>query len=249
VRPCRRGFQKSIAFSGLTEPTTVRFAPDGRVFVAEKSGLIKVFANLSATTPTVFHDLRTNVHNFWDRGLMGLELHPNFPTIPMSMSRTPMTKIPRTPKCHGGERPTLPLILAPPSRRNHKWMCREWPAVHGLKQCPAAMSRPGPNRSWLRDGGQQFPSHTIDTVMFGPDGALYVSAGDGAGFNFADYGQRGVPLNPFRRPAGRHWRRADSAHGGRGRNQGSEPSQGQRASSLKWHHHPGGSVYWCGLRQ
>ena len=76
------GFSESIVVSGLTKPTAVRFSPDGRVFVSEKSGLIKVFANLSATTPSVFHDLRTNVHNFWDRGLMGLELHPNFPTVP-----------------------------------------------------------------------------------------------------------------------------------------------------------------------
>ena len=60
----------------------MRFAPDGRVFVAEKSGLIKVFDNLSDTTPTVFADLRTKVHNFWDRGLLGLALDPNFPTNP-----------------------------------------------------------------------------------------------------------------------------------------------------------------------
>ena len=41
------GFSESTVFSGLTNPTAVRFSPDGRVFVAEKSGLIKVFANLS----------------------------------------------------------------------------------------------------------------------------------------------------------------------------------------------------------
>src|SRR5690349_20628359 len=58
------GFSESVVFSGLTHPTAVRFSPDGRIFVAEKSGLIKVFANLSATSPTIFHDLRTNVHNF-----------------------------------------------------------------------------------------------------------------------------------------------------------------------------------------
>ena len=69
------GFAESIVFSGLTAPTGVRFSPDGRVFVTEKSGLIKVFANLSATTPTVFHDLRTNVHDFWDRGLMVTSPH------------------------------------------------------------------------------------------------------------------------------------------------------------------------------
>ena len=69
-------------FTGLTQPTAVRFATDGRVFVAEKSGIVKVFANLTDTTPTVFADLRTKVHNFWDRGLLGLALDPNFPANP-----------------------------------------------------------------------------------------------------------------------------------------------------------------------
>ena len=41
------GFQETVVLSGLTNPTVVRFSPDGRVFVAEKSGLIKVFDNLS----------------------------------------------------------------------------------------------------------------------------------------------------------------------------------------------------------
>ena len=41
------GFSESVVFSGLTNPTVVRFLPDGRVFVAEKSGLIKVFPNLT----------------------------------------------------------------------------------------------------------------------------------------------------------------------------------------------------------
>ena len=76
------GFQESVVFSGLTSPTAVRFAPDGRVFVAEQNGLIKVFDSLTATTPTVFADLSTNVFNSWDRGLLGLALDPNFPTKP-----------------------------------------------------------------------------------------------------------------------------------------------------------------------
>src|SRR3954462_6145635 len=76
------GFQETVVFRGLTEPTAVRFSPDGRIFVAEKSGLIKVFDSLADTTPSVFADLRTNVHNFWDRGLLGLALDPSFPTKP-----------------------------------------------------------------------------------------------------------------------------------------------------------------------
>ena len=76
------GFTDTAAFTGLVNPTVVQFSPDGRVFVAEKSGLIKVFDNLSDTTASVFADLRTQVHNFWDRGLLGMALAPSFPSDP-----------------------------------------------------------------------------------------------------------------------------------------------------------------------
>ena len=37
------GFQDTTVFSGLTNPTVMRFASDGRIFVAEKSGVVRVF--------------------------------------------------------------------------------------------------------------------------------------------------------------------------------------------------------------
>jgi PKD repeat protein len=49
---------------------------------------------------------------------------------------------------------------------------------------------------------QQFPSHSIGHLAFGPDGSLYVSGGDGASFNNPDWGQYGgsagslTPANP-----------------------------------------------------
>ena len=45
------GFSEQVVFSGLTDPSNVAFAADGRVFVAEKSGLIKVFDSLDDPTP------------------------------------------------------------------------------------------------------------------------------------------------------------------------------------------------------
>ena len=48
------GFQDSAVITGLTLPMAVRFAPDGRIFVAEKSGLIKVFDSLQDPAPVVF---------------------------------------------------------------------------------------------------------------------------------------------------------------------------------------------------
>ena len=65
----------NVVFSGLTQPTSIRFSPDGRIFVAEKSGLIKVFSSLAATTPTIFADLSSEVDDYWDRGL--LEIRPS----------------------------------------------------------------------------------------------------------------------------------------------------------------------------
>ena len=54
---------------------------------------------------------------------------------------------------------------------------------------------------------QQFPSHSIGDLRFGADGALYVTGGDGASFNNADYGQfggtTGVPDVPRTRAATR----------------------------------------------
>src|SRR5207247_2568771 len=38
---------------------------------------------------------------------------------------------------------------------------------------------------------QQFPSHSIGDLRFGPDGDLYVSGGEGASFGYVDYGQSG----------------------------------------------------------
>ena len=62
------GFTEQTIFGGLDQPMAVEFSEDGRVFVAEKSGLIKVFDGLGDTSPTTFADLRTQVYNEADRG-------------------------------------------------------------------------------------------------------------------------------------------------------------------------------------
>src|SRR5918994_5824297 len=74
------GFSESTVWTGLGNPTAIRFAPDGRVFVASKSGIVNVFDGVGDQTPTPFADLRSKVHDFWDRGLLGLALDPGFTT-------------------------------------------------------------------------------------------------------------------------------------------------------------------------
>jgi len=52
---------------------------------------------------------------------------------------------------------------------------------------------PGSERVVIQDWCQQFPSHSVGDLAFGPDGALYVGGGDGASFNYLDHGQTGNP--------------------------------------------------------
>jgi glucose/arabinose dehydrogenase len=195
------GFEETTVFSGLTNPTVVRFAQDGRVFVAEKSGLIKVFDNLQDTTPTVFADLRTTVYNFWDRGLLGMALDPNFPSVPYVYvlytydhvlgDPSPAPKW-GTPGTSSDSCPT------PPGPTTDG--CVVSGRLSRLQASGNVMS--GSEQVLVEDWCQQYPSHSIGTVEFGPDGALYAGAGDGASFNFADYGQDGSPLNPCGDPPG-----------------------------------------------
>ena len=76
--PCPRGSRRRPRSAASPTRPWSSFAPDGKVYVAEKSGLIKVFDGLGDPTPTVWADLRTKVHNFWDRGLLGMTLDFNY---------------------------------------------------------------------------------------------------------------------------------------------------------------------------
>jgi glucose/arabinose dehydrogenase len=50
----------------------------------------------------------------------------------------------------------------------------------------------GPEQHLITDQWcQQFPSHSIGHLAFGPDGMLYVTGGDGASFTNTDWGQFG----------------------------------------------------------
>jgi PKD repeat protein len=193
------GFQETTVFTALTNPTSVEFASDGRVFVAEKSGRIKVFDNLSDPTPTIFADLNANVYNFWDRGLLGMALHPNFPATPnVYVLYTHDAEI-------GGAAPKYgtPGILSDPCP-NPPGATGDGCVVSGRLSKLTANGNvmTGSEDVLIEDWCQQYPSHSIGALDFGADGALYVSGGDGASFNFADHGQDGNPLNPCGDPPG-----------------------------------------------
>ncbi len=194
------GFRDTVILEGLYYPMAVRFAPDGRVFVSEKSGLIKVFDGLADPTPTIFADLRTNVHDYWDRGLLGLALDPDFPAQPyvyVSYSYDYDPATPDLPAPRWGD--TCPTPPGPNADG-----CVISGRVSRLRINPDN-SQDGPEQVLLENNWcQQFPSHSMGGLDFGPEGALYVVAGEGASFDLIDYGQAGgtqgmpppIPKNP-----------------------------------------------------
>jgi glucose/arabinose dehydrogenase len=69
------GFAQSLVANGITRPTVMAFAPDGRIFVAQQSGQLRVIKN-GALLPDPFVSL--TVASTGERGLIGIALDPNF---------------------------------------------------------------------------------------------------------------------------------------------------------------------------
>ena len=187
------GFTESVVISGLAHPMDVRFASDGRVFVAEKSGVIKVYSGLDDTTPSTFADLRTQVHDFWDRGLMSIALSPSFPSDPYVYG------LYAHDAAIGGTAPRWGDGCPTPPGANDDGCVISGRLVR-LQAAGDVMT--GSPQVLIEDWCQQYPSHSVGTLEFGADGMLYVSGGDGASFTFADWGQDGSPLNPCGDPPG-----------------------------------------------
>ena len=235
------GFSDVVAISGLNQPTAVAFAGDGRAFVAEKSGLIKVFDSLSDTTPTVFADFRTQVHNFWDRGMLGLALDPQFPTRPYVYALYTYDAVPGgTAPRWGSPGVTSDGCPTPPGSTGDGCVVQA-----RLSRLTASGNQMTGSEQVLVSGWcQQFPSHSIGTVMFGPDGALYAGAGEGASFNYVDYGQTN---NSMWRPPVTCGHRPGAAH-----RPGWCPARpvgspaGRPAGDPRWNDHPCRPEHRCG---
>jgi glucose/arabinose dehydrogenase len=197
------GFRDQVVFSGLQEPTAIRFASGGPIYVAEKTGIILAYSGVGDSTPTTFADLRTEVNDSFDRGILGLAVAPGFPAKPYVYALY-----------------TYDHLLGAPANEVPKWGkagqsgdgCDEKPAGTGVDACPvsgrlvrlaadpatnfekAVTSAGVPAEKVLVEGWcAQFSSHSVGDLQFGPEGALYASGGEGADANNVDYGKLGWP--------------------------------------------------------
>ena len=69
------GFAETRVATGLASPTAMSFAPDGRLFVAQQGGALRVIKNGALLTQPF---LTVSVNSSGERGLLGVAFDPNF---------------------------------------------------------------------------------------------------------------------------------------------------------------------------
>src|SRR5215203_1094799 len=70
-------FARSQVVGGLASPTAMEFAPDGRLFVAEQRGTLRVVK--AGGKLATFLDISGSVASAGERGLLGIAFDPGFP--------------------------------------------------------------------------------------------------------------------------------------------------------------------------
>jgi glucose/arabinose dehydrogenase len=73
------GFTQTVFAGGLSSATAMAFAPDGRLFVCQQGGRLRVIKN-GLLLPDPF--LTVTVNASGERGLLGVTFHPDFPNQP-----------------------------------------------------------------------------------------------------------------------------------------------------------------------
>lgn len=193
------GFSVETVVSNLRTPTAMAVAPDGRIFIAEKGGAIKVLDGVGDTTPETVIDMRRNVHNFYDRGLLNIVLAPDFladPAVYAAYSHD--AEIGGTAPRWGTASSLYDGCPTPPGPTDDGCIGSGRIVRIALNGNVAA----GPERVLVEDYCQQYPSHSVGGLAFDAAGRLYASAGDAASYGFLDYGQDGDPVNPCGDPPG-----------------------------------------------
>ncbi len=161
------------------KPVGLAFAPDGRIFIWQEHGIVRIFKN-GALLPTPFINLGDRVNTLGDRGLLGLALDPNFSSngyvyllYTYEEGHNPSSPEPKTAR--------LTRVTANPTNTDVALSGSEVIILGSIGNGPCSDYPVGAD--CIPSDGD---SHTIGTLRFAPDGKLFVGIGDGASYTFAD---------------------------------------------------------------
>jgi glucose/arabinose dehydrogenase len=190
--PC---FESTTLASGLDFPTTVTWAPDGRMFIAEKFGYVRVVKPDGTLLPGPLIDIHDHVVNSGDRGLLGLAASapvdgqgdirlymlythgaPSTTTTQIADSTLTWVLVKPDDSIEGGT--TKSGVTIDPT---------EEPVIGSVMTSPLELSSctaGNPNCGCPSENTDCIPSegytHSIGTVQVDPkDGSLWLGSGDG----------------------------------------------------------------------
>jgi len=145
------GFSDSPLVSGLSRPTAMAFAPDGRLFVAEQGGKLRVVKEGTLLSEP-FVDLTDITDSTGERGLLGVAFDPDF-------SNNKYVYVYHTLKG---------TSMREPRNRVLRFTARDDRAVAGSKKLILKLNNLGAT------------NHNGGAIHFGKDGKLYVAVGENA---------------------------------------------------------------------
>jgi glucose/arabinose dehydrogenase len=182
--------------NGLQKPTTIDFAPDGKLFVAERNGRVLEFDSTEDPTPTLVLSILDKVMAKGDRGILGMKLDPEYPTKPfLYLSYTYDAPI-------GGDykASTHPHLADGADECVEEKLsgdCLVSGRLARVEIDPATSLAvggpvdPGSEQVLINSWCQQTTSHSVGDIEFDAEGALLMSGGEGASWGSIDYGQLG----------------------------------------------------------
>ena len=144
------GFTEVQVAGTLDEPTAMAFSPDGRLFVCQQGGALRVISN-GSLLPTPFTTVATSANG--ERGLLGVTFDPNF-----AMNRfVYVYYTAATPATHNRvSRFTASIANPDVAEAGSETVIVDLDNLSGAT------------------------NHNGGAIHFGPDGKLYVAVGDNA---------------------------------------------------------------------
>ncbi|MGQ0552586.1 MAG: PKD domain-containing protein [Planctomycetota bacterium] len=182
------GHFEAVSLPGtFNVPVGITFAPDGRIFLIEKPGTVRVLSDAGVQQPAVFLDLVAEVNNDWDRGLLALALHPGWVADGGSSSWVYLlyTVSPVPPNDNGFNQN---------QQYSFSRLTRYRAITSGSSVVADLSSRQVLLGNQLADGSvpdgiaSLHNSHSNGSLRFGTDGSLLLATGDGAHYDFQDNG-------------------------------------------------------------
>ncbi len=199
-----------IVVSNLRQPTSIAFSDDGRdMYVALKGGEVRVVRDGNLLS-TPFIDISDIVNGTRDRGLLDIELHPDFennPYVYLLFTHDPPEVFQNAgntlarPDGNGNRAGRLIRVTADASNNYQTAVAGSevvilgsnstWDNFNGFVNSTNNFDEPPagilPDGTNIRDFvASDSESHTVGALAFGNDGNLFVSIGDGTSYNRVD---------------------------------------------------------------